>query len=406
MSSRVTLVALSMVLTIGAACGGNGGSGQPTPTPCSAQSDNVSVQSAVISIANVTATPSSCQIVVDGTNISASNGGIAETRFGSVALCNFYQLLPATAGATPKTAYYTTRPVGGGLFHVDNGEADCTLVTGSPVNLCGQGTLFPDGTQVGVHIDCNMDPMVNVGVYRGSVKVVLDAAPQPFHINSNQALSANLVGGKGTIGPAQFTAQQRSLFDVQLDSLLTGVSSTDATSLLKAVSLTPSGNVVAPNALQTYLGKEYGLARSMCAFASVPVVFYPTNPYGSTPVLYGGLCTGRAARVYGIAIYRPDKLAYGGRQFFSEAGGSLVKNEIFTDPKPLEFGVPLPMFTWKGELGWVSPAAGTAAPSPGGQASRDIYVAKLLYDLPPDRTPRISLVAISYGGASFPPIIG
>src|SRR5258708_18920225 len=148
MSSRVTLVALSMVLTIGGACGGNGGSGQPTPTPCSAQSDNVSVQSAVISIANVTATPSSCQIVVDGTNISASNGGIAETRFGSVALCNFYQLLPATAGATPKTAHYTTRPVGRGLFHVDNGAAGCTLVTRSPVNLCRQATLFPDGTQV------------------------------------------------------------------------------------------------------------------------------------------------------------------------------------------------------------------------------------------------------------------
>src|SRR5260370_17910919 len=110
MSSRVTLVALSMVLTIGAACGGNGGSGQPTPTPCSAQSDNVSVQSAVISIANVTATPSSCQIVLDGTNISASNGGIAETRFGSVALCNFYQLLPAPAAPTPKTPDYPTNP--------------------------------------------------------------------------------------------------------------------------------------------------------------------------------------------------------------------------------------------------------------------------------------------------------
>jgi hypothetical protein len=403
MNPKLTLVALLTVLTIGPACGGDAGSGQPTPTPCSTQSDNVSVQSAVISIANISATPSSCQIVAEGTNISASNGGIAETRFGGAALCNFYQLQPATAGATPKTAYYTTRPVGGGLFHVDNGEADCTLVTGSPVNLCGQGTLFPDGTQVGVHIDCNLDPVVNVGVYRGSVKVTLNGAPQPFQIGFNQALSANPPGGK--VGPAQFTPQQKSLFDVQLDSLLTGVSSTNATSLLKAVSLTPSGNVVAPNALQTYLGKEYGLVRSMCAAASVPVVFYPTNPYGSTPVLYGGLCTAKAARVYGLAIYRPDKLTYGGGQLFSEAGGSLVKNEIFTDPKTLEFGASLQMFTWKGDLGWVSPAAGTSAPSPGGQASTDIYVAKFLYDLPPDTTPRIGLIAMSYGGASFPPII-
>src|SRR5258708_27359290 len=138
MSSRVTLVALSMVLTIGAACGGNGGSGQPTPTPCSAQSDNVSVQSAVISIANVTATPSSCQIVVDGTNISASNGGIAETRFGSGALCNFYQLLPATAGATPEAAAYTTRPGGGGPFPPCNVGAACPLLTCAPLRFSGQ----------------------------------------------------------------------------------------------------------------------------------------------------------------------------------------------------------------------------------------------------------------------------
>src|SRR5260370_11472337 len=124
MSSRVTLVALSMVLTIGAACGGNGGSGQPTPTPCSAQSDNVSVQSAVISIANVTATPSSCQIVVDGTYISASNGGIAETRFGSVSLCNFYHRLPATPGATPKPRHSTTKPAGGGPCHGANRQTD------------------------------------------------------------------------------------------------------------------------------------------------------------------------------------------------------------------------------------------------------------------------------------------
>src|SRR5260370_23977714 len=125
MSSGVRWVALSMVWTIGGACGGNGGSGQPTRTPCSAQSDNVSVQSAVISIANVTATPSSCQIVVDGTNISASNGGIAEASFGAVALCHFYQLLPATPGAPPQTAAYTTRPDGRGAFNVDDRVAHC-----------------------------------------------------------------------------------------------------------------------------------------------------------------------------------------------------------------------------------------------------------------------------------------
>src|SRR5258708_15963437 len=71
---------------------------------------------------------------------------------------------------------------------------------------------------------------------------------------------------------------------------------------LITVSFTPSGNVVAPNALETYLGKEYGLARSMCAAASPPVVFYPTNRAGSKPVLHGGLCTANAARVYGIAL--------------------------------------------------------------------------------------------------------
>src|SRR5260370_36309489 len=102
----------------------------------------------------------------------------------------------------------------------------------------------------------------------------------------------------------------------------------------------------------------------MWAFASVPVVFYPTNPYGSTPVLYGGLCTGRAARVYGIAIYRPDKLAYGGRQFFSAAGGSLVQNAGVSQPKARAFGVPPSLFPWRSELGSGGPTARAAAPSP------------------------------------------
>jgi hypothetical protein len=259
-----------------------------------------------------------------------------------------------------------------------------------------------------VYISCNADPVATVAVYRGHVRVTITfgAAQRVFSLNKGQSLAADFVTSQVTLGAAQFTKEQTALFDAQYDAILSGQPLSDGISLLSAKSLAPSDNVVAPNALETYVGKQnYGQVKAMCSAVSTPMVFYPATPLGPTPVLYGALCTGKSARVYGLAIYRPYKqLIYGG-QLYSESGGALVATLKFDSPAQFEVQGSQKLFTWTGGLGALSaaPTSSTATP---GHASKAVYVVKFLYDLPPDTTPRLSLAAISYGGASYAPING
>lgn len=403
---RLSTLVVALVIVSSYGCGSVSIS-TATPSPrCPAQEDSVDVRHSVVLIANSSAQPTSCQGVQPGTEIQETSGGIATATFKTDATCNFYQLLAATVGSQSKTVHVFTRDPVGSIFHMSDGELDCTLQSGSAIGpLCGQVTVNATTGPSGVYVSCNSDPVAVVAVYRGSVSVSLKVGPSTkvFPLGTGQSLSADLFSGKVTQLTAQFTKEQIALFDAQLDALSSGVPLSDGSSLLQVNSLSPSDNVVAPNAIETYIGKQnYGQVKPMCSAVSAPIVFYPASPLASTPVLYGGLCAGKSARVYGIAIYQPNKLTYGG-QFYSESGGTLVKVVKFDSPATLEFEASTQLFTWKGDLGRVSPSAGLA-PTPG-RASKAVYVAKFIYDLPPDTTPRIGLVAISYGGAAFPPII-
>ena len=395
MNPRLILVALLIVASQG--CGSGG---QTSNSPCPMSSDNVAVRYAVINVDNVTMTPSVCQTVKDGTDIQATAGGIADGKFRSDGRCNLLQL-PAAVGTALKTADFTTRPPGGGLLHVVNGQFQCTLTSTGPLTLCGQGTLFPDGINDGVLGSCNNDPTLSLAVFRGSVTLRIDALspPKQFRLTSGQALNADLTNGTITQGAAQFSKEQLSLFDAQLDSLLGAVSLNDPLSMVKVGSLSPSDFVVAPNLLQSQLGRNYGSIGLMCSAINVPVLFYPANPSANTPRLYGGVCSNKTATVYGVAIYRPGQFALGG-QFFKETGGVLLRSEIFAKPVTLEFGSTAQLLPWDGSISG-SPLSSSRPPTPV-LAARGVYIAKFVYDLPPDTTPRIGLVVISLFGAPYP----
>jgi hypothetical protein len=376
------------------------GCGQTTQPggSCSASNDNVTVNSATVSIANVTYPQYSCQVIGNNVDVQASGGGMASSRFGGAGTCSLYQGQPSVAGSPPKTGDYTARPLSGGLLYLNNAMADCTLTSIGMISVCGYGTLFPDGTPVGLSVNCNTDPVLNVSVYRGSVTVNIPKLGVARHVSAGYAIKFDPTTVQLTTSTARFTKEQIATFDAQLDSLLFGVTPGDFTSFLKAPGLSPFNYVIGPNVAQQQLGARYGSVAAMCAAISVPIVFFPGDPYGKIPPqLYGGICTAKTATVYGVAIYRPKDLGYGGT-FYQVSGGGFIASQTFS--KTLEFQIRTPLFTWNGQLG--ESFAALATPR---QASPDIYVAKFVYSLGSDSTPRIGLVAFSYGGANYPPVI-
>jgi hypothetical protein len=373
-----------------------------TPAPgssCSAFNDNVTVNSATVSIANVTYPQTSCQVIGQNVDVHALANGIASARFGGDGVCSLYQGQPTVAGSSPKTADYTARPPGGGLLYLNNAVADCTLTSKGMISVCGYGTLFSDGTPVGLSTNCNTDPILNVSVYRGSITVNIPKLGPPTHVTAGNAITFDRTTVLLTTSTAQFTDEQIATFDAQLDSLLFRVTPGDFTSFLKASGLSPSNVVLAPNFAQQKLEARYGSVAAMCAAVSVPIVFFPGDAYGKVPPqLYGGLCIGKTATVYGLAIYRPKDLAYRGATFYQVSGGEFIASQTFS--KTLEAQVRTPLITWNGQFGKSFAALGSPGP-----ASPDIYVAKFVYSLGSDSTPRIGLVAFSYGGASYPSVI-
>jgi hypothetical protein len=275
---------------------------------------------------------------------------------------------------------------------------DCTLNGQSQIPFCGTGTLLSTGF-VQAHGDCNSDPYLDVAVYSGSATLKLKANPStPYTVAANQAV--NVKAGKVTYSAAQFTKDQVALFDVQADSLRGGVSFYDANSFLQVPSLSQSHAVIAPNQLQARLGKQYGLLTQMCAEVNLPAVFYPADPLSDLPVLYGGSCSlERTLVVLGVAIYLPKSLGLFGPYFQTVQGGGLVKHQPFQ--VSVQPGSAARLFAWNGFSDAAAGVAGSATPS---QAQRGTYVAKFVYQLPPDRTLRIGLVAFSAHGAGYPGI--
>ncbi len=393
MKPYLVLAGLLMTLAV-QGCGGT----PPPGSSCSASNDNVTVNSATVSIANVTYPQYSCQVIGQNVHVQASASGMASARFGGDGTCSLYQGQPTVAGSPPKTGDYTARPLGGGLLYLNNAVADCTLTSIGMISACGYGTLFPDGTPVGLSTNCNTDPILNVSVYRGSVTVNIPKLGAPKHVTAGYAIKFDPTTVQLMTSTAQFTKEQIATFDAQLDSLLFRVTPGDFTSFLKAPGLSPSNYVFGPNVAEQQLGARYGSVAAMCAAVSVPIVFFPGDPYGKVPPqLYGGLCTAKTAMVYGLAIYRPKDLAYGG-MFYQVSGGGFIASQTFS--KTLEFQVRTSLIAWNGQLG--GSFAALASPR---QASPDIYVAKFVYSLGSDSTPRIGLVAFSYGGASYPSVI-
>jgi len=384
------------------ACGGTS-----TSNGCVPRIDQVTARSTQVTVSNSSLLPPNCKVLATpNTQIEADTGGKADTQFGdgtqNIGQCSFHQL-----SGTPKPATFATRQPSDALFTETNGAADCTVNSVLKVPLCGLGTMWPDGssTPIAGTFACNNDPTAYVAIYRGAATLSVGSEPaaKGEHVSAND--QANLVNGTVTHSVPQFSPEQISLFDVQLDALVGGVSLTDKTALLQVRSLSSSNVVVAPNVLQKNLGQDYGNVKAMCSQASsVPVVFYPVDPNASTPRLYGAVCSNKTATVYGVAIYRQKGFGFGGPYFKENGGGSLIRTDLFPTPTTLEFGSSKSVFAWNGSLrGSGADSTPSSAPA---FAQRDIYVLKFLYELPPDTTPRIGFVAVSLFGAPFPNLIG
>ena len=398
-----SLLIASMVASQG--CGNAGSQG------CAETNDNVTAHNDQITVSNGTLQPPGCKVLATPAIpiVADSPAGEADTEFSDgtkyIGHCAFLQL-----PGTPKRATFTIRDPANALFTEINGEADCTVKTMVGTQLCGLATVLLDGTPTGpaaMSMSCNNDPKAFVSVYRGSATVSLTSSTgvKAEPVRENDEVTVDFAARTFTHSVPHFTPDQISHFDVQLDALVGGVSLTDRKGLLQVPSLSPSNAVVAPNVLQKQLGQNYGNINVMCKQASsVPIVVYPASPNASTPRLEAGVCTNRTATVYGISVYRQGGLGFSGSYFNQGVGGRLVGSQFFDSPKTLVFGVAQEIFAWDGSLRSL-PLRPASSPS-SGFVPQDIYVLKLLYDLPPDTTLRIGFVAVSLFGAPFPAPIG
>jgi hypothetical protein len=331
---------------------------------------------------------------------------MAYAQFGdglqNIGECVFQQL-PSIAPATPKTASFSTRYPVNALFQMYDGQASCTLRGAVELPLCGQATVFSDPSSfTGLIATCNSDPFVSVSIYRGGASVSLDkiaGTPKVPVRPNDQVKVVDFKTGNVVHSVPQFTSDQISLFDVQLDAVMGGVSLTNRNSLLAVPTLSATGVVVAPSMIR------YGSLTSMCSQVNaVPVLFYPADPKASTPRVLAGVCSHKTARVYGVAVYRQTGLGFSGPYFTYGGGGAKIRTDIFTSPITLESGSPTQVFSWDGSI--AQAPFRSSAPATPAFAKSDIYVLKFLYDLPPDTTPRVGFVATSLFGAPYPVQIG
>jgi len=234
------------------ACGGNA-----PASACTPKQDNVTANQPQVSVSNSPLQPQNCQVLATpNTQIVANSGGMANAQFGdgvqNIAECVFQQL-PSVAPATPKTAFFTTRSPVDALFQMYDGQASCTFQGALEFPLCGQATVFPEVSSItGLTATCNSDPFVSVSIYRGGATIRLDnvAGTPKVPVRANEQVTVDRKTGIPVHSVPQFTSDQISLFDVQLDAVMGGVSLTNRNSLLEVPTLSATRVVVAPSMIQ------------------------------------------------------------------------------------------------------------------------------------------------------------
>lgn len=399
-----------LVALLTLSCAAVSSSTSPTPSPkCPSATDTIYVLRDVVALAASGSQLKGCSALPSSAEFVAHAGGQADATFVRSALCRFSQLLGQSPTASPsqqarKVAHVISRDPPGAVFRMSDTEAMCTLGPSGQSRLCGKATLLATGVILQVHVSCDSDPSIDIAVRRGSAVIRMDSsvAASDVAIGTGQSTRIDLVSGAASTGIAAFTRDQLSLFNVQAEALAASLSLYDYYSLLAMLKSAPPGDmIVAPNVTESNLGEQYGSLSKMCQYVGTAVVFYPSNP--SSSQLRGGPCGEANATVYGVAIYRPTNLSYTSGKFFKDSGGDVVKRVTFMPPIKLSAGRSTPLFTWDGSTD--NAATGSAdTPSPTSRvAQAGVYVAQFIYTVQEDPTPRVGLVAISFG-ATFPPL--
>jgi len=380
---------------------------QPTPSiapipTCPSGVDWISVVEPQVSSGASNNRLVGCQSLNQGEDVAFDRGGAANAGWISSAQCTFNQLgqsvTPSAAPQPQKVAHVVSRDPSGAVFRMDDAHALCSLkASGDQHIYCGSAVLIAStGDILQARTSCSLDPSLEVAVRRGSAAIKLaGSGQQKIEVLAGKTALIDLATSQVATGEATFTREEESLFEIQAQALAYNVPLSNVYDLVETLKSVPASDIIwAPNDFQSYLASDYGSLSPMCGVGKRSVVFFPANPASSHPTLYGGACGLDTPIIYGVDIYQPSNLRSASQGLLADDGGIAIKHTIFNPPITLSNANTTKMFFWDGSI---DTSIGKTNAAPG------TYVARFIYTLANDPTPRVGLVAVSVGGFGFPP---
>jgi hypothetical protein len=246
MRARWIVMAVSAAMAL-SACGSTGGpphgghssrsTGGPHTGSCRFTTDSVSGSGAMVQIQPprspqrtvTSATPMPCD-----TFLTVGGGGMAQTAFGTQALCAVQQFEPV------QVATLVTRDPLDVLFRMANGSLKCTFGT-SPrrFRICGSGSVLPGGGSAGT-VNC-ADPFFQVEV-RAGTWLVTDPSGATREVVAGSQLRFDFAADEAMPpAAATFSAGDLAVFTAQAAKL--GVKLSPLPQLLAITSQPSASNV-------------------------------------------------------------------------------------------------------------------------------------------------------------------
>jgi hypothetical protein len=153
--------------------------------------------------------------VTCSTIVRVANGGSADTKFGSTAVCELSQDAPAVG----KVAKMTTRAPLNALLRLGEGQIRCTLTaSGQRIILCHMGTLLASGDVTQGSVTCDEDPVFSISAYSGSLQW-LPPRGEAVQVPPGMAVTYDFDTNTESTGPAQFTAEDVREFTAQAKAM-------------------------------------------------------------------------------------------------------------------------------------------------------------------------------------------
>ena len=187
-----------------------------SPT-CTADADRITALKDQVRLVVSGFTLHGCNPLSSGEELAADSGGQADLNFVHSANCRINQLeAPAT-----KAAHLVSRDPPGTVFRLTDGEAWCSMASGSQATFCGKVTLLATGAFLQVRVKCDRDPFVEIAVYEGTADATADLPPgrTKTEVTDGKLLRIDLVTGEETPREAAFSRAEIELLHSQVLAL-------------------------------------------------------------------------------------------------------------------------------------------------------------------------------------------